>query len=680
MSRGNGMGTSMVRQTSFSGGQVDQVNWQRTDLPGYLQSAQLLQNMEVSITQILKKRRGTGRLKNVTAQTIPQSQMFEFRDINGAYYLILASNEVFYIFDDTWTLIQTLVTPYIADDLAAIDFTLSSDVLILSHPNYPAARVYISNYGTMPPTFAYEALVIYPQPAYDFGNINYNNFAVTFSVSGNIGTFTFTGLSSDPGFTTAWVGGQIIGIGTSADVPVGYGIITAITQWSGGTGPIFTILIQSPFGMPYGIQGSQYAIRQPVFTEALGYPARVLFYQNRLWFGATYSLPQTIFGSALNEPVNFDVGVGLDSDAIIYTIGKSDSGIIVNLNGGKQLEIFTENYEFVCPQDQNISLTPSTLSIRQQSAYGSSSLIKPITYLNDTYYVSKAGQAIMSFHFEGIGLAYTSRNISLASMELVKNPVNRAIQRGTSSSQDNFIYFLNSDASITSLQFDTAYGLGALTPIVFNSVEQSEEVRNTVHVVDILTLNNQIIFLKYYAVSEEYELEMFTDAIWMDGWFATTMGADGVLTGLDDYDGYIIDVYAPFNNGDYGTYLVNAGTVTVINPPPEGTEVYVGLPFDVLIHTMYVYAGASFTDATKRITKIYVDYYNSLNFYVQGSLVPFQTFANVQAGNPLVPLSGQFVIGAADGWLLNQIIVITQTAPFPLTIQSISYQIAACLI
>ncbi len=350
----------------------------------------------------------------------------------------------------------------------------------------------------------------------------------------------------------------------------------------------------------------------------------------------------------------------------------------MNLNGGKQLEIFSENYEFVCPQDQNVSLTPATLSIRQQSAYGSSGTIKPVTYLNDTYYISKAGQAVMNFHFNGVGLAYTSANVSLASAQLVKKPVNRAIQRGTDSSQDNFIYFLNVDGTLTSFQFDTSYGLAALTPIVFDSSLQPENVQGTVSIVDVLTLNNQIIFLKYYSVSEEFELEMFTDGVWIDGYFTLTMGANGVLTGLDDYDGYMIDVF--YNSGDYGVYLVEDGTVTVISPPPEGTAVIVGLPYDVVLNTMYIYAGATMMDAMKKITKIYVDYYNSLNFYVQGVLVPFQTFANVQSGDPLVPLTGQYLIGSADGWLQQQVITLNQTAPFPLTIQSISYQVTACLI
>jgi hypothetical protein len=111
----------------------------------------------------------------------------------------------------------------------------------------------------------------------------------------------------------------------------------------------------------------------------MGYPSKVIFFQNRLWFANTKTLNNTIFGSKINAPVNFDVGVGQDTDAIIYTLGQSDSGGIVWMNGGKQLEIYTANYEFVAPQDQNTGLTPGTFSVRQQAAYGVSEKLKPIS-------------------------------------------------------------------------------------------------------------------------------------------------------------------------------------------------------------------------------------------------------------------------------------------------------------
>ena len=133
----------------------------------------------------------------------------------------------------------------------------------------------------------------------------------------------------------------------------------------------------------------------------------------------------------------------------------------------KQLEIYCQNDEFACPQrNENSALTPSTFSVRQQSSpYGSSKLLKPITYIPMTlpYYATKTGKALINFHFNGIGLTYTSSNISAPSSHLVKSPTNRALLRGTDLSQDNFIYFLNpDDDTITTFQFASEYQIGCL--------------------------------------------------------------------------------------------------------------------------------------------------------------------------------------------------------------------------
>src|SRR5579862_5771993 len=320
-----GTGDSMVRQTMFTLGQVDVINWKRTDLDGYLQCAQALLNCQVGTTGLAKKRTGSILAFNATGYAQFNSKMYELVDNNGNYYLLLMSSGVTYVFGtpsdqeqvvtntgnnvvtntganvvvhgNSLSIIQTVATPYLTGDLDNIDYTQDNDSVIFTNPNYLPGRVYISAYNTnAPPTFAFQYLNIYPYPAYDFNTINYNNFTVALSVSGSVLTFQFTGLASNPGFTSAWIGGQIIGEGASDVQPVGYAIITAVS-YSGGV-TTFTATVQLPFEtMTPATIGSQYSIRQPAWSAVLGYPAKVLYFQNRLWFANTASLQNTIFGS-----------------------------------------------------------------------------------------------------------------------------------------------------------------------------------------------------------------------------------------------------------------------------------------------------------------------------------------------------------------------------------------------
>ncbi len=697
------MSSKMVRQTAFTAGEADEITWKRTDIAEYLTAAQSLLNAEVGTTGLAKKRKGTTFRYNATGEAVFNSTMYEFVDKNGRYYIVMGGEKFFYVFstpnevtpvidyqgrfvitwqgdqvvydDQTINLVQAIPTDYTAADLFDLDYTQDNDSLIITSPNFPPGRIYIDSYS--PLHFAFQYLDIYPLPSYDFNQINYNGTSVLLSVVSNVLTITFTGLPVGSVYNNSWIGGQIVGGGADSLAPVGYAIITAVNQV--GNAVTFTATIQIAFQTTgYATAGSQYSIRQPAWvntlgdTYGLGYPAKVLYFQNRLWFGNTKLLPNTVFGSKLNQPISFDVGTGKETDAIIYTIGQTNSGSVQWLNGGKQLEIYTTNYEFACPQNEELGLTPGTFSIRQQSSYGSSTILKPQTYINDSYFIQKTGKACINFHFTGVGLAYQSTNIAPQSQHLMKNPDSRALLRGTDVSQDNFIYFLNdSDDTLTAFQFASEIKLAALTPVVF---------QENVQLIDIVTVNNFVYILKYYTLTQEYTIERFETGTYIDSAETQFMLASGLITSLDRFEGYVIQVV--YNDQDYGQYLVVNGQVTVHNPLESEGQVRVGLLYDVEIKPMYPFYSATSSPFEKQLSRIYIDYYQSLNFFINGDLVQYQSFQDIQLGLPLIPRTDTAIYSPVSGYSRfdDEAIVITQSSPFDLQILSIGYQLDMAVI
>lgn len=682
--------TTMIRQTLFSGGEVDPINWRRTDLSLYTTGCQSLLNCTVSTTALVQKRQGSLRMGGVTDKITDPAhiRLFPFIDQDGNYYPVVANFDELdslmrlSIFQADMTFIQTV-------DVNGIETVEQFDTMAYSNVNddivFTQNSVFPFRLMTVYPvetgSFSVQDLNIYPFPAYDFGLIDYNTFTVA---NDGVSTFSFTGLSSDPGFTTDWIGGVIIGQGASADTPLGYAIITDVTPWTSMSGTVtFTYVLQLPFASPPQTGpniGNQYSVRQPAFSDTLGYPAVVNYYQNRLFFASTPSLPLTLFASQTNLPTDFDVGVGNDSDALIYTLGNSNSGPIVALNGGKQLEIYTEYFEYVCPQDQSVALTPSTFAIRQQSAYGSKGICQPISYDNDSYYISRTGNSLIKFEFEGIGLAYKSTNISIQSTHLVKNPINRVLVRGAGGgsvkSQDNTVYYLNPDNTITAFQFSDMFTLAALTPITF---------QDDVEIIDIAPINNKLYILKFYRLSGQYLMEALTDVVGsdetplrLDCSTQKTVDESGVVTNLDDYKGYTVDVF--LNNQDFGQYLVpDSGEITVDNMGVTG-DAYVGLIYPVEIIPMFIFSGPNDTDYLKKLTQVFIDYFQSLNFYVKGRLVWYQNFKAIQQGLPLAPRSGTYKQRVVTGYNTDYTFPIVQNSPFDLVITAISYQIISTII
>lgn len=685
------MADNLIRQTSFSTGEVDPKVFKRTEMAEYLTAAQALLNCEVGTTGLARKRRGTQHILDATDSASPNANMYEFYDKNNNYYMIMATDLKFYIFsvpsegvrvvthtgaqvvtirgtdvvsmDPNFVFVQALDSPYAEFDLDQLDYTNDSDSIIFSHPLHPPARIYVSSYT--PLTFAYEVLQIYPAPTYDFNEVDYAQCTAVFT-NPTPQTFKLVLSGGEANqFTAAWIGGIIIGLGGTEVDPIGYGIITSVTLPGGNVVEfVGNVIVNFAAAASMPTVGTRYSIRQPAWTAALGYPAHTFYYQNRLWFGNTATLSTTVFGSKINNPINFDVGTGRDTDAIISTIGYTDCGPIVWLNGGKQFEIYTKNIEFVCPQDVNAALTPSTFTIRQQSAYGASSRLKPISYVNNSYYASKTGKALINFNFTGVGLAYKSTNISLASEHLAKNPRSRALLRGTDSSQDNIIYFLNPDNTITAFQFQSEVQFAALTPVQFET---------NVRLIDIVSINNTVYILKYYELAQRYAVEKFTETVKIDGYVERSMPLSGLITGLESFEGYLVQVV--YENQDLGEYTVTGGQIIVDNQNNIADTVSVGLLYDVNITPMYIYGGPRASVLKKKVSRIYIDYFESLDFNINGYLVPYQNFAEIQAGLPLAPRTGTAIFDPVDGYERYETLSITQRAPFDLQILSIAYEV-----
>lgn len=689
----------MVTQKQFTAGEIDVINWKRTDIESYLTGAQSLLNMVVGTTGLAQKRNGSVRMADVTSVVSPTSRIFAFKDKNQNFYIIILANltaSVYSFNGTTVTFIQTILSmPYTTADIPMVDYALDSDSLVLTHGLYPIGRIYISDYTTMPVTFAYMSITVYPVPAYDFGVVNYNVAAsqMTKNADGSY-QLTLTGIPT-PYFTADWIGGQIVGLGTAdSDFDLlGAGIITNINVVTGGSA-VFTIVASSPFGenaTPTPNGGTNYSIKQPAWTSALGYPKKVLFYQNRLWLANTMSLPDTIFGSKINTPGSFDTGTGLDTDAIIYNIGQSDTGGINWLNAGKQMEVYTANYELVCPQDQNSALTPSTFSVRQQSSYGSSNLFKPLTYINDSYYVNQRGNAIINFHFQGLGLAYTSSNVSLQSQHLVVNPTRAALIRGNDVSQDNFIYLCNQTSFMTTFQFAAEYKLAALTPMTFNNSP-------TINIMDICAVNNSLIFLKQYANgTPATTLERLGNdsvaslplIVKMDSTQTASINSAGLVTGIGYLNGYNAHAVSPL--GDLGTSLqlingalapavVSGGQCFFDVPNGYTGTITVGILFETQIVPMYTYVGAQATNYYKNLSRIYVDYYQSLDFTINGHTVLYQNFKDIQAGLGLTPRTDTAVESPVNGWNRFSTFAIDQNSPYDLIVTGIEYQIDEAIV
>lgn len=166
------------------------------------------------------------------------------------------------------------------------------------------------------------------------------------------------------------------------------------------------------------------------FNEKRGWPACICFHQNRLVFGCTASAPNNIWMSKVGDYTNFDVGTGLDDEAIFLTLLSAQHHQICNIVSSDKLQILTSVGEWAISSSP---LSPSNVDIKQHTSVGSvSKLVLPPQQIEGaTVFISESGTDIRELDLDDLGENYNATDLCVASKHLMKQPISVAYNQHT---------------------------------------------------------------------------------------------------------------------------------------------------------------------------------------------------------------------------------------------------------
>lgn len=146
----------------------------------------------------------------------------------------------------------------------------------------------------------------------------------------------------------------------------------------------------------------------------LNWPSKVTFFEQRLIFAGSDANPQTIWGSKGGSYDDFTTGTGAD-DAFVYKIASGQANRIRWMAATEDfLAIGTAGAEFKAEGGNNDPITPTNISIKPPSFYGSAN-IKPIRLDSHVMYIQKDSITTRTFEFDAIQDGFTSINRNLTS-------------------------------------------------------------------------------------------------------------------------------------------------------------------------------------------------------------------------------------------------------------------------
>ena len=537
-------------KTNFTAGELSHDLLGRVDLVSYNNGAMALQNVFIQPTGGIYRRPG---LKYLT--TIPDGgRLIAYEQSSSDAYLVILQDKKLLVYQDA-TLITTLESPWSSDQINAVRWAQGTDALYLTHPNVAPQKLVKTSDGWSLSAFVFltEDKCI-RQPYHKFSSDE-----TTIASSGLGGSVTLTA-SSDV-FKEKHIGRQF-------KIGDGYVEIKTINSAKEATGTVLKQLITD--GDDSTKLEPTRSWGEPAFDDDYGWPTCVAFYQSRLVFGGSASLPNRLWFSQSGDLSNFELGSGYDAEGIDFNILSDQSNAICALFAGRHLQVFTTSAEWMVSGDP---LTPSNIQLKRQTQVGSTDtrFVPPVGIDGATIFPAANGHEIREFLFADIEQAYQATDLSLLAGHLINTPIDQAYDK-----QNRKAYIIMADGTISVLTSFRSEDLQSWTRMYTDGLFTSVAVSGTKTY--FLIRRDDTFFLE--QLNEDYHTDCAVRL--------TTDTPQTVFSGLDMLEGRTVKITA--DNITVPDKIVTNGQITLDYP---ATTVEVGLAYTHIVIPLPPLVGAS---------------------------------------------------------------------------------------
>ena len=581
-----------------------------------------------------------------------------------------------------------IVTPWDVDEIVEFDYIQSADTIIITHEDYQPRKIVRSS----DTTWTLSTITLSNIPQYDFNDSSSPTPSPTTQLitlaSSNAGDrfkMSLEGLLTDEiALGAASAGGYAAtataiqdellalrntpnsGIAVTGDhTTTSFTVVfseAAANNWDDMAGAViysqsasFTITVATT------VPGT--TREEDVWSATRGWPRTCTFHEGRLYFGGSKSLPQTIWGSNVNDYFNFRTRKALDDEAVSVSLDTDQINTIQGIFSNRRLQIFTAGGEFYVPTSP---ITPENISAPRQSQYGSRR-VRPVSIDGVTLFAQTTGKALIQYVYLDEFQASQATSASILSSHLINTPVQMAVSRGTSDDDVNYVYIVNSSGTMTVFNTLSSQGVAGFTR--WNSAPSVGSLVKSVAVVDndvYLAVSRIIDGSDVIQIEKENSLLNTDGALYLSGAHST------VSSGLDHLEGE--SVVVKVDGAVRSNQTVTSGTVTI--DPASTSTIEIGLQYTPLIQTMPLNVNLQNGPnayVKKKIVRVALELYQSNGIIVQGQRVADKTIGVNQFTRPL-PYTGSKQI-YLSGYDRRAQVQITQDTPFGFTILNIATEI-----
>lgn len=673
-------------RTNFNAGVLDPALNDRTELNLYYAGLKQGTNV-VSVPQGgVRRRPGLEYAQTLRARSrlIP----FEF-NVEQTYVVVLSAGFIDVYDSDGAAVTTGIVTTYTEAECFELDYAQSADTMVLVHEEHQPQQLIRSSSGA----FSLSNYDLDGVPQYDFNDASSPSGSAerqdlqfdSSTLNGDEYRIELNGLETDTIRFSSQDSENISRIQKALlDLPnTGSDGITVSTivsaskyriEFTGASANDWELIscryvyaqdaATNGFTITRNLAGSPRT--EDVWSATRGWPRTVTFHENRLFFGGSKSLPDTLWGSRVNQFNNFDTYRARDDDAINVTLATDQVNVIQGIKSGRRLQIFTSGAEFYVPQPNGTPITPETISILRQTSYGSRR-IKPIIIDGSTLFAEREGIAIREFVYSEAEGAFTAPPINIRAPSLFNAPVDMAAVKGDSTFSASYVYVVNGDGTMAVLNTLRSEQITAWTRWTTSGTFES---------VTVIDKDTWFCVGRTINGASVYFLERANESHRLDASVLQTGVSSTTVTGLGHLDGEACRVRD--RNLVLNDNTPASGSITT-EESVEDPEV--GLGFSVTLETMPVvqlFAGGATTAFHKRLVRTNADLLESLGVLVEGDDLNLADFSfPVTLGQSPNAFTGRVETYHDSGFVQDELtITITQTDPLPFHLRGFEAEVA----
>ncbi|MBL6945708.1 MAG: hypothetical protein ISR47_03625 [Rhodospirillales bacterium] len=529
-----------TQKTSFTAGEITPRLLGRGDLAAYINGAARLRNVFIHPTGGLSRRAGLRYVANAPGN----GRLVAFEFNTEQVYLMVFTDQTISVYpdmlDDPYT---PITTEWTLDQLDQINWTQSADTLLVVHPDVAPKKITRKTDGS---GWDINDWKFYTKDEKIFQP--YHKFAdddVKITPSATSGSITLT--ASADAF-------DALHVGTRFRIENKEVEITAFTSATQLTATTKENLASTTATEDW---------EEQAFSDLRGWPVSVAFHQDRMVIGGSRDLPNRLWLSKSTDLFNFDLGEGLDDEAIEFSILSDQVNAVRAVFSGRHLQVFTSGAEWMVT---GAPLTPGNLELNRQTRIGSpvDRTIPPRDVDGATHFVSRSGTELREFLFADVEQAYQADDLAMLARHLMISPRDQDFDKAK-----RLLHVVMGDGSLGTVTIYRAENVTAWT------MQETQGYFRSVAVVGEDT---------YVLVERDgsFFIEVFDDSLNVDsGLTGTDASPQDEWSGLDHIEGKTVKILA--DGAVRGDAVVSSGQV-VLDPP--AAEIQMGLGFSHVVEPL----------------------------------------------------------------------------------------------